>query len=144
MKLVNTKQTWQGIFTHEEGYSDIEQYYEIPFTMEIEINEGSFIGTSTDEESKDLFDQPAKVTGFFEDDMVSFVLKYPHSYYRDDQGNICTEEEYEHPDIQYLGFYDEDLKCYAGNWEMVVDQVAFGSSFLEEVANGSFEMRRIE
>ena len=144
MKLVNTKQTWQGIFSYEEGYSDIQHYYEIPFTMEIEINEGSFIGTSIDEESKDLFDQPAKVTGFFEDDMVSFVLKYPHSYYRDDQGNICVEEEYEHPDIQYLGFYDEDLKCYAGNWEMVVGQVAFGSSFLEDFLNGSFEMRRIK
>ncbi|WP_298539514.1 hypothetical protein [uncultured Aquimarina sp.] len=144
MKLVDKKQKWKGQFTYQDGYSDIDQYREVIFEMEIKVDNDSFVGISKDSESKELFDKPASVKGFFDNDMISFVLKYPYSYYRDDDGTLVVEKGYEHPDIQYIGFYDEDLKEYKGNWEIVVDQETYGTDNLLEVVNGGFQLRRID
>ncbi|AXT49495.1 hypothetical protein D1818_01165 [Aquimarina sp. BL5] len=143
MELVDKKQKWKGQFTYLDGYNTLDQYREVDFMMEIDVNNSSFVGISRDSESKELFDKPASVKGFFDNDMISFVLKYPYSYYRDDHGTLVVEKEYEHPDIQYIGFYDEDLKEYKGNWEIVVDQEAYGTDNLLEVVNGGFELRRV-
>ncbi|RZS93859.1 hypothetical protein [Aquimarina brevivitae] len=144
MKLENTKQTWQGSFSYLEDHSNLVQHIEVPFIMQIEEKEGSFFGTSVDDESKEVFDQPAMVTGFFEENMVSFILKYPYSYYRNEEGVLIVDKNKEHPDIHYTGFYDPDSQDFQGNWELVLDKIFFGNDYLEEVLQGPFEMKRIK
>lgn len=144
METIHLKQYWKGYFTCLDGYETIEQYKQVEFTMEINLTENSFIGTSTDAESIDAFDQPAAVKGFIDDDKMSFVMKYPCAYYKDDLGNIKLNKSYQHPDIHYLGFFDDDKQSVKGNWEMTVNEERYGDGFLEDLFNGEFEMRKMK
>nr|WP_321228642.1 hypothetical protein [uncultured Psychroserpens sp.] len=143
MKTVHLKQHWKGYFTYLEGYETIEQYKQVEFTMEITLTDNSFIGTSTDAESRHAFDEPATVKGFIDDEKISFVMKYPCSYYKDDFRKIQLDKSSQHPDIHYLGFFDNDKKTVSGNWEITIfiEQTIEGD--LEDVSNGEFEMSKI-
>jgi hypothetical protein len=61
MKAIYKKQKWKGIFTYLEGYHTTEQYREVEFITEINLTKNSFVGISTDSESKDAFDHRATV-----------------------------------------------------------------------------------
>ena len=143
MKAIHIKQTWEGIFICIEGYEASEQYIEVAFTMDIVLSENSFTGTSTDVESKHVFNRPATVRGFIKDDTISFVVKYPCNYYKDETGAIAINQSAEHPDIHYLGFFDEDKKKVVGNWEMTIFEEKYGDDYLEELLRGEFEMRKV-
>lgn len=143
MKTVHIKQQWKGYFTYLEGYEAIEQYKQVEFTIKITLTENSFVGTSTDSESKHAFNQPAIIKGFIDDEKMSFVLKYPCSYFKDDFGNIILDKSSQHPDIHYLGYFDNDKKAVSGNWEMTIYEEKYGDDYLQEILNGAFEMRRM-
>jgi len=143
MKTIHLKQKWKGLFTYLEGYETIEQYKEVAFTMEITLTENSFIGTSTDSESKNAFDKPATVKGFIEDDKISFVMKYPCAYSKGENGEIVLDKSSKHPEIHYLGFFNEDKASVNGNWEMTIYEEKYSDGYLEEILNGEFEMRKM-
>ena len=143
MKIVHNNQVWKGTFTYNEGYDEIDQYKTVNFKMEIVFNDRSFIGTSTDSESENLFNEPAKVKGFIDDEKISFTLNYPCCYYKDDDGKIVIDEENKHPEIHYLGFWEEDKNGVSGTWEMKMYEEKYGDDYLEELATGEFEMRRV-
>ncbi len=143
MRTVYSKQKWQGFFTYLEGYTTNEQYHEVEFSMEIIITENSFIGTSIDSESKYVFDKPATVKGFIDNEKISFIMKYPCAYYKDDNGKIILDRDSEHPDIHYLGFFNEDRNSVIGNWEMTIYEEKYLEGYLEELLNGEFQMRKV-
>ena len=101
--------------------------------MKIIFSGESFVGTFSSSESKHVFDEPPKVKGFVEDGKISFILKYPFSYFKDENGKFHTDKTTTHPEVHYLGFF---------NWEMVkfLDQSL--NDYTEEIFNGTFEMRR--
>ena len=145
MKTIHKKQNWKGYFTYLEGYDTIEQYKQVEFTLELTFNDkNSFIGFSTDVESKNAFNKPASVKGFIENDQISFVVKYPCLYYKDQKGNIILDESSEHPDIHYLGFFDDENNIVNGNWEMTVYEEKYADGYLEEILNGEFQMRKTQ
>lgn len=143
MKAVYGKQKWEGYFTYGEGYGlDIEDK-QVRFILDIEIDEDSFTGTSVDFESKDLFDTPATIKGFFEDDTMSFVLKYPCTYFVDENGSLIIDKNQEHTDIHYFGYLDQDKKVVEGNWEMVTAQEKYDNGYLENILSGDFWIKRV-
>lgn len=141
MKVIRLTQNWKGFFTYLDGYDGLDQYKDVDFSMELELNDKSFIGLSTDVESKDFFDKPATVKGFFDDEKISFVLKYPCAYYKNENGEIILDRNSEHPDIHYLGFFSDDKKFVSGNWEMTIYQEEYLDGYINDVLRGSFEMR---
>ncbi|WP_298346695.1 hypothetical protein [uncultured Algibacter sp.] len=142
MKTIHQKQNWIGFFTYLEGYDTIEQYKKVEFAMEITLTENSFVGISTDSESKNAFERPASVKGFIEDGKMSFVMKYPCYYFKDQNGKIILDHSAEHPDIHYLGFLDDEKDKVSGNWEMTVYEEKYSDGYLEEIINGEFEMQK--
>lgn len=144
MQIADTIQLWKGYFTYQDGYATIDQYIEVSFSMKLTFNGSSFVGESTDAESENIFDRPATVKGFIEEDKISFVLNYPYSYYKDENGKFSFDKKAKHPEIRYLGFFDEDSKSYTGMWEMTVYEEKYLNDYLEEIANGAFEMRRVQ
>lgn len=144
MKIVEAKQTWAGFFTYQEGYEVIDQYLKVAFSMELIFNGTSFTGTSRDVESENFFDEPTKVKGFIENNTISFVLNYPCSYYKDEMGNIVLDRDATHPDIEYLGYYDDDEKTFFGTWEMIIAEEKDFDDYIEAVISGGFEIRRIK
>jgi hypothetical protein len=144
MEIVDNKQTWNGFFTYQDGYESIYQYINVPFVMQLVFNGNSFVGTSTDAESENVFNQPATVKGFIEEDKISFVMKYPCYYYKDESGTILLDKDVQHPNIEYLGFYDSNERKFSGTWEMIIyEEKISEDQFLEEVLNGEFEIKRI-
>ncbi|MBX2827453.1 MAG: hypothetical protein KTR22_04790 [Flavobacteriaceae bacterium] len=142
MKIVSSRETWKGHFTYEVGYDENNQYLEVPFSMQIVVENDAFFGTSVDEESKHLFDTPTGVTGFFGDNTISFVLKYPYSYYRDEDGTLVAEKNMAHPDVHYYGAYDEVTKTYSGRWEITYEVEERIDGDVQEVFWGYWELRR--
>ena len=59
---------WEGSFL----YPAEDENYDIPkrvnFKIDVEVKNEIFIGTHSDEESAPLFEEDAKVKGYFEDD----------------------------------------------------------------------------
>lgn len=143
MKLVHNKQIWKGIFTYNDGYDEVDQYINVGFQLELIFNDNSFVGTSIDLESQHIFDKPAAVKGFVDDEKISFVLTYPCYYYKDENGTIVLDKEAKHPEIHYLGYWEADQKSICGIWEMKVYEEKNADGYLEALANGGFEMRRI-
>ena len=122
MKVVHHKQSWSGYFTYpiydEDGklLDDVEE--RIPFEMSIQIQEGSFTGTATDEESKHLFNKPAIIKGFIEKNLISFTKQYPCLYYINEQGELTINTQEKHPEIRYTGFLNETQNEIIGEWEL--------------------------
>jgi len=142
MNIIHNKQIWKGTFTYNEGYDEIDQYIVVNFKMELVFNANSFVGTSTDSESENLFDQPIKVKGFIDDEKISFTLNYPFNYYKDENGIIILNKEIKHPEIHYLGFWEDDKRSISGTWEMTTNEEKYLDGYLEEFTTGEFEMRR--
>ncbi len=142
MKTVHAEQNWKGFFSYLDGYETAEQYIEVEFSMKIIFSGESFVGTFSSSESKHVFDEPPKVKGFVEDGKISFILKYPFSYFKDENGKFHTDKTTTHPEVHYLGFFNEDKSMVEGNWEMVkfLDQSL--NDYTEEIFNGTVEMRR--
>lgn len=143
MRIVENKQTWKGFFTYLHGYEIIDTYIKVAFQMDLTFNDNSFTGTSTDSESENIFIEPILVKGFIENDIISFVINYPHHYYKDEDGNIKLDKDSQHPNIEYLGYYDEHEKKYSGTWEMIISiEKISEDDLIEEVVNGEFEIYR--
>lgn len=144
MKLTENKQIWEGYFTYEDGYEVIDQYIDVKFRMELIFNDNSFVGTSTDSESEGFFDKPIYVKGFILDNKISFVVNYPYLYYKNEDGKIITDKKSKHPEIRYFGIYDEITKKYFGTWEMTMYEEEYLGDYIEEIANGEFEIKRVK
>ena len=133
-------QNWFGFFTYEESNEETKQEIKVDFTLKINIEGNSFTGTSFDKESINCFDNPAKIKGFMDNEKISFVMKYPYHYFTDKYGQIQTDKNSEHPDIQYLGFFNKEKNQVEGTWEMTLYSESYLDGFLEEVISGRFEM----
>lgn len=143
MRIVDDKQRWKGFFTYLHGYEIIDTYIKVTFQMDLTFNGNSFTGTSTDSESKNFFDEPIIVKGFIENDIISFIINYPCYYYKDEYGNIKLDKDLPHPNIEYLGYYDQNEKKYSGTWEMIISEEKISEDeYIEEVVNGEFEIYR--
>lgn len=143
MKIVDSKQVWKGFFSYLQGYEIVDGYLEIPFKMNLTFNGDSFTGTTIDSESEHVFTEPILVKGFIDNDKISFVVNYPYFYFKDENGNVLVDKSLKHPTIEYLGFYDEIEQKFSGTWEMIIyEEKISKDQYMEEVANGAFEMYR--
>lgn len=143
MRIVDNEQIWKGFFSYLEGYEIIDSYVKVPFKMNLTFNGNSFTGTTIDSESENIFTEPIKVKGFIENDKISFIVNYPYFYFKDENGEILVDKNLKHPNIEYLGFYDEMEKKFSGTWEMIIyEEKITEDEYIEEVANGEFEIYR--
>ncbi|MHC0446152.1 hypothetical protein ACWA1F_12130 [Flavobacterium sp. 3-218] len=143
MKIVDNEQTWKGSFSYLEGYDVIDSYINVSFKMNLIFDGDSFVGTTIDSESENIITEPILVKGFIENDQISFVVNYPYHYYKDENDKILIDKNLSHPNIEYLGFYDQVEKKFFGTWEMIISaEKITEEEYIEEVASGGFEIYR--
>ena len=143
MKIVDNEQIWKGFFSYLEGYEVIDSYIKVPFKMNLTFNGDSFVGTTIDSESENIFTEPIMVKGFIDNDKISYIVNYPYNYYKDENVKILVEKNLSHPNIEYLGYYDQIEKKFSGTWEMIVyEEKITEDEYLEEVVSGEFEIYR--
>lgn len=143
MRIISENEIWKGFFSYEDGYSSLTSLKEVKFLINIFIDDFSFKGVAEDEESKEYFDKPATVKGFFENDFISFVMKYPHLYFLDENNKIVVDKQSKHPDVNYYGVFDRESKSYKGEWEMIYDVEQLSDGIIEEVFSGNWELKKV-
>ena len=142
------RQKFKGFFSYtNQDENGIEFEESVNFEMELEFNQGSFKGTTIDEETKDLFNEPITVEGFIEDEMINFVVTYPNNYYFDlEQNKLVVEKNKAYPGCEYLGSYNKDSNKFEGEWRLPIEQNNIGSlqtDYTELYDSGNWEMKRI-
>ena len=147
MAIVN--QLWRGYFSYFSEDQNGELLEDrVSYEMKLEYNNGSFTGTTIDEETKELFNDPITVNGFTEGKFISFIVQYPYNYYFDEESNqlkVNYKEEY--PGCEYAGEYDEVESKYFGEWKIKLKEKKTGlfqDGYIEQSYNGYWEMERIK
>lgn len=144
MRIVTKNEIWKGFFYYEVGYSGLSTLREVKFEINIIVDNNSFEGVSKDDESKGCFDKSIEVKGFFENNFISFILKYPYAYFRDEEDKIVIDKKLKHPDVNYYGEFDEDKKSYNGEWEMIYEVEELADGDVVEISSGSWELRKFK
>lgn len=142
-------QIWKGFFSYFSEEEDGELIEErISFEMKLKYSNGTFEGTTVDEETKGLFKEPITVKGFAEGKFINFVVQYPHNYYYDEKSNqLKVDYNDDYPGCEYTGEYDEIESKFFGEWKLEVKKRKTGlfqNDFIVKSYTGYWEMKRIE
>ena len=107
---------WKGEYTLGPEYGSREGK-SFDFTVNLnEDDDSSIEGICMEHATKDLFKEPVTISGFREEDFISFVKKYPCLVLVDEQENYMTDKEKEHPDIEYEGELDPETGRMQGTF----------------------------
>ena len=142
-------QIWSGFFSYFSEDQNGELIEDrIPFEMKLKYDNGYFEGTTVDEESKGLFEEPIAVKGFTDGKLINFIVQYPHDYYFDENLNkIVVDYNKDYPGCEYTGEYNEMESKYIGEWRIVMKEKKTGlfqSDYLVKSYVGYWEMKRIK
>ncbi len=76
-------------------------------------------------------------------EIINFVKQYPFLYYVDEQRQVIVDRTKMHPEINYIGTYNEDTRIFSGEWEIITDIIQVGDFFLDESLTGTWQMERL-
>ena len=151
---------WKGEFTLGPEYgSEVGKSFN--FILDIQDENGTFSGTCIDDETDGKFSEPIIVTGFWNNEVISFIKQYPFLYYTNDDGEIIIDREQKHPEITYTGEYDNALNKFSGDFELTIGYIPLPKEnyapfdptnprpfreedYLETLMTGTWSMQRIE
>ncbi len=107
---------WIGQYTYGKTYSEKYHGKSEPFTIEIEVVDGSLLGTCTEERLKNIFDEPAFIKGYVESNAIFFTLTYPFLWTAGKDGQIVANKDSPSQNVLYSGEYNGEQ--FAGKWEI--------------------------
>ena len=117
MLNVDLNGKWVGFYELGPDYGDKISGEKTAFSVNLKDNNGEFEGGSSEGNDKSF--NKAFIKGFFDGNMISFIKQYPALILIDNNGKRAVDENSTHPEIEYTGYYDEQLKSFSGDWEMI-------------------------
>ena len=132
---------WKGKYTLGPEYGS-DAGITSEFTFDITDNNGEIIGISNEPELKGLIDDQITITGFFEDNILSFIKHYPYTFYSDESGKIVVDKETKHPEIEYTGEYNKAEDKFYGSWMMIIDTIQDSERTMNSILTGTWEISR--
>jgi hypothetical protein len=119
MDIISGK--WTGKYIYGENYVEELRGKAVAFQMELFYDGDLVTGTCIDEETKDLFSKPAKITGTFENNTILFFKSYP-----DVTGLVSASrliaEEFNAASIEYTGILKKKFfsgrRFFEGTWQI--------------------------
>lgn len=112
------KEKWFGQYFYGESYGGIHQKKDVLFTIEWILTNGEIQGTCVDDEAIVQFDAPVTISGFLEDNAISFIKRYPYQWIIDENGNNILDKDGAPYEIHYSGTFIDDH--FEGQWELPV------------------------
>lgn len=132
--------TLKGTYRFEKA-PEIMLSKTVNFEMHVDINDGSFSGRFIDEEYASLAEQEPTVTGFFEENYVSFVVTYPfRRMYKQEDGTPVILLEETNQEVTFYAESGEDSTKFLGNWEIIFETHIGTQGINLVAASGPFEM----
>jgi hypothetical protein len=115
---MNLIDNWIGFYEYGEGYS-LPQFGErVNISVNFQGNNDSFIGTVKEEESEFSVPLEAKIKGFFENEFISFIKKYPKIPRLKKQGSSEIKIEGGQLEIEHAGYIDSEFDSIYGTWSL--------------------------
>lgn len=134
---------WIGKYTYGEGYTDNSKGKSISFELDLTSNGVEFNGIFTDEETKNIFNEPGMVeNGFLENTTISFTKKYPCLWGENETGEIEVYEDLQSHVIYYSGNLING--SFEGHWEILRFLVDENGPYTETDGSGTWMMNKID
>jgi hypothetical protein len=100
--------------------------------LDLVDNGGDLHGIGTNILEVIIVNEQTEIEGFFDDNFLSFVRKYQHTYSTDENGEVQIIENKSY-EVNYEGAYNKTLECFHGIWVIARGHYQF---------DGTFEMKR--
>lgn len=132
---------YQGYYRYGPEYGEIVEGKEVEFRMFIDqVFNYQFSGKVIDWDGFGAEGEVAFVSGFVQDDMISFVKQYDRSFIIDEFGVSSIVENQPGHKVEYEGHYDVATRSFIGTWEIKVDSEDLGDFIVEELVTGTWRM----
>jgi hypothetical protein len=141
--LKNISGKWKGEYICGPEYEN-HQGRTVEFILELIENSGLIRGICIDFATKEYFSEPITVSGFIDNDFISFTKQYPFTYFIDEQGKVIIDRSKPHPEITYSGEFDRETNTFVGEWDIVVDSQKFGDGYFDDSLTGTWTMKRMD
>lgn len=132
---------WIGEYTYLENYPKLIKGKSVAFELIAKSNGIEFEGYVTDDESRDVFNEPATIKGFWDNDIIHFTKLYPYCWVVYPNGEVEYLPEIESPEILYSGKLINDH--FEGEWEIPFYNPDDGSLSSNIIGRGSWSMRKV-
>ncbi len=140
---INLSGQWVGHFVYGPEYGEEMHGEKVLFRLFLdEFSSGQFKGTSVDVEGFAANLDTAIISGYLENDYISFTKEYPKHFLIDDGGNKMEDFSNPRPRLSYSGYYDSRLKKFSGQWELWANEELAGEGSNVEIFTGSWEMTK--
>jgi len=122
---------WEGYYEYGEGYS-LPQFGErVEISVVFQGNNDKFIGTVNEKPSDFSVPLEATIQGFTENELISFVKRYPKIPRFKEHGSNEIVFEHGQLEIEHMGFIDAAHNSIYGTWTITEN---------EEDDQGTFEV----
>jgi hypothetical protein len=136
---------WSGEFVYGSEYDSQKRGKKVKFIMTLMYDNGIVRGFSIDEEAKEVFSEPAKIEGSFENGVIAFYLTYHKDSIVGEEENAA---EYGVGSIQYIGFLRKKIfskKVYfSGTWDIGESELDSNGRACYYHSSGTWKMEKIE
>lgn len=134
---------WKGSFTYGKDYGDL--YGEsVEFMMFLQEQNGVISGKCFEMGGVGVSSEAdlALIDGFFEKNHISFIKKYNHNTFFDEEGNVNNDFFKPSQEIIYEGEFDSPTNSFAGNWEIVTKTELENNDIIEFINTGVWNMKK--
>lgn len=140
MSKLNGK--WIGTYSIDPEFQTKEEDIEFKFelTLEVDIEEdlsGEIKDITEGEQSPGI----AKVTGFVDENEISFIKQYPSLFLRNDKSEIIIDKSKEHPEIHYHGEISGD--SMEGSWDMEAGVLFKVGEYHAQIISGKWKANKL-
>lgn len=128
---------WIGYYTlyYENNISK-----DYAFKINMRVHDGVLKGSCVDDESVVVFDEPATIEGFIEENFISFIKKYPHAWAMDENGNPLKFKDVASYEFHYAGNFENGL--FTGYWEISTGETDENGQINNIDSQGTWQMRK--
>jgi hypothetical protein len=134
---------WKGFFWYGKEYGDLEGE-SVEFMMFLECSNGEIKGKCFEMGGVGVSSNAdiALINGFINQNQISFIKKYNHATFFDENGNVQDDHLKPSQEIHYEGIFDEKGCEFSGEWEIIERSEIYGDHFVEYVCTGTWMMKK--
>lgn len=132
---------WLGSYSFDPELGQDDKVFNFELTLQVD-DEDDISGEIKDISENDQSPGVAKVTGFVDDNEISFIKQYPALFLRNDVGEIIIDKTKEHPEIHYHGVISEN--SMEGEWDMEAGVLFKVGEFHSQLISGKWKMEKVK
>jgi len=134
---------WYGYFSYGPDYGAELEGEKVTFSFLIEEKGGGeFTGKCIELNGIGASKEVSTIKGFLEGDTISFQKEYKTPFAIDERGNEIPPGNGPMPPVSYLGKYNNKSDRFSGDWEIWVNEEAYGDGTFVDLCTGVWEMGR--